>query len=259
MITVKDQIGQSHNFIKTPQRIVSLVPSQTELLVDLGLADSLLGLTKFCVHPKHLRKQKTVVGGTKQIDLDKIKDLAPDIILCNKEENTKEMVQALSQIAPVHVSDVKTLEDTYVLIEQYGIVFNVQEPAEKLVAGIKNKAQAFKNSLSGLYSKSCLYLIWRKPYMVAGQDTFINHLLVLNGFTNKCREDRYPELDQEDMFDVDYVLLSSEPYPFKEAHIREIERYTSGKVILVDGEYFSWYGSRLLYAFDYFEQLQEFL
>ena len=256
MITVVDQIGQSHTFKSTPERIVSLVPSQTELLVDLGLIDAIQGITKFCVHPEDLRQQKTVVGGTKQVSIEKIKALAPDIILCNKEENTKEMVEELSALAPVHVSDVKTLDDTYQLIKQYGILFDVNEKAAKILTEITESAKNFKNSALKSSVKSCLYLIWKNPYMAAGQDTFINHLLELNGFKNVIKGDRYPEVQIENLPELQYVFLSSEPYPFQKKHIEEIERHTKAQVILVDGEFFSWYGSRVLGAFSYFKQLQ---
>ncbi len=256
MITVVDQIGQSHTFKSTPERIVSLVPSQTELLVDLGLIDAIQGITKFCVHPEDLRKLKTVVGGTKQVSIEKIKALAPDIILCNKEENTKEMVEELSALAPVHVSDIKTLDDTYELIKQYGALFNVSKKATQILIEIKERAKNFKNCALKSSVKSCFYLIWKNPYMAAGQDTFINHLLEINGFKNATNAGRYPEIKLEDMQEVDYVLLSSEPFPFTERHVQELQHHTKAKVILVDGEYFSWYGSRLLKAFAYFEQLQ---
>ena len=257
MITVVDQIGQSHTFKKTPQRIVSLVPSQTELLVDLGLMDAIQGVTKFCVHPKDLRKKKAVVGGTKQVNIEKIKALTPDIILCNKEENTQEIVVALSKIAPVHVSDVKTLADTYELIKQYGELFNVNVVTEELISNIKKEAASFKESQLANTVKSCLYLIWKDPYMAVGRDTFINHLLSLNGFVNHIQEERYPEVAIESFKEVDYILLSSEPFPFSEKHREELQKYTYTKMVLVDGEYFSWYGSRLLKAFDYFKELQQ--
>lgn len=257
MITIVDQIGQSHSFRTTPKRIVSLVPSQTELLVDLGLRNSIQGVTKFCVHPADLRKEKAVVGGTKKVSLDKIKVLSPDIFLCNKEENTKEMVQSLSQIAPVHVSDVKSLDDTYHLIEQYGTIFNVVENACDLVAKIRNRREDFISKIGAGTPKNCLYLIWKNPFMAAGKDTFIDHLLTLNGFTNAVGIDRYPEVTEKELRDADYIFLSSEPFPFKQEHIVELQEKTNVQVVLVDGAYFSWYGSRLLSAFDYFKQLRE--
>ncbi len=257
MITLVDQIGQSHTFRIIPKRIVSLVPSQTELLVDLGLKNSIQGITKFCVHPGNLRKEKKVVGGTKKVSLDKIAALSPDIILCNKEENTQEMVQSLSKIAPVHVSDIKSLDDTYHLIEQYGSIFNVAQSARDLVTKIRNRSEDFISKIGTGTTKNCMYLIWKNPFMAAGKDTFIDHLLMLNGFTNAIGIDRYPEVTENELGGVDYIFLSSEPFPFKQEHIIELQEKTNAQVVLVDGEYFSWYGSRLLGAFDYFEKLQK--
>lgn len=259
MITVVDQIGQEHHFTKTPQRIISLVPSQTELLVDLGLLDDIVGITKFCVHPKDIRKQKISVGGTKQVDVDKITSLAPDIILCNKEENTKEIVEQLSHIAPVHVSDVATLDDATSLISEYGKLFNKEAIAQDIVSEISKKLKDFKLKNIDLIKRKCLYLIWQKPYMTVGKDTFINYLLELNGFESIINKNRYPEVTVEQLKIPEYILLSSEPFPFKEKHREEIQEKTSANIILVDGEYFSWYGSRLLGAFDYFLKLTKVL
>ena len=128
-----DQLNREIHLEKTPKRIISLVPSQTELLVDLGLEDSIIGITKFCVHPVSLKKQKALVGGTKTIHIDKIKALQPDIILCNKEENTKEIVSICEQIAPIHISDIYTIQDTLSLIDQYGNIFSKQNKASKLI------------------------------------------------------------------------------------------------------------------------------
>lgn len=256
MITVVDQIGQKLQFTGIPKRIISLVPSQTELLVDLGLLDTIVGITKFCVHPKNLRKQKTSVGGTKQVDVDKIKSLAPDIILCNKEENTKEIVEQLSHIAPVHVSDVATLNDATSLIIEYGKLFDKKDIAQHIVSEIDQKLSDFKSNNFDQIKRKCLYLIWQKPYMTIGQDTFINYLLELNGFENTIKKDRYPEVTLNELKAPEYILLSSEPFPFKEKHRDEFQEFTTSKTILVDGEYFSWYGSRLLRAFDYFIKLQ---
>ncbi len=120
---MKDQLGREVILEGVPKRIISLVPSQTELLCYLGLEASIVGITKFCVHPENLRKEKKIVGGTKNVHFDRIRDLSPDIILCNKEENTLEMVLELEKIAPVHISNVISLEDTYQLISQYGEIF----------------------------------------------------------------------------------------------------------------------------------------
>jgi len=261
MKTHTDQLNRKLQFKTTPKRIVSLVPSQTEMLHDLGLEDNIVGITRFCIHPKHYRKSKTVVGGTKQVHFDKIRALNPDIILCNKEENTKEMVVELEKIAPVHVSDVFTINDALELFTQYGKLFAIETKANAFVGKIKDKQEAFLSQIKDMPPKKVAYFIWRKPWMVAASNTIVNHLLELNNFKN-CFENklRYPEVNLEALAiqNPEIVLLSSEPYPFKEKHIIEIQDvlpYT--KVLLVDGEMFSWYGTHLLQAFDYYQKLRK--
>lgn len=244
---------------KKYKRIISLVPSQTELLVDLGLEDSIVGVTKFCIHPKHLLKTKTIVGGTKNIKIDRIKNLQPDIILCNKEENTKEIVESCQKVAFTHVSDIFTLTDSLELISLYGSFFEKQVEAKKMINKLESKIIDFKKFIENKKSRKVAYFIWRNPWMVAASNTFINHLLELNKFENVyANEKRYPEVDIKNINKKkpELILLSSEPFPFKEKHILEIIEHTNNLTpILVDGEYFSWYGSRLLKAFDYFKEL----
>ena len=244
----------------TPKRIVSLVPSQTELLIDLGLEKHVVGITKFCTHPYHLKQTKKIVGGTKNIKLDTIKALNPDIILCNYEENTKAIVDACSEIAPVHVSEIYTIEDTVTLISIYGTLFSCRTEATRIIHKLNYKLHDFKAFIKDVPKKKVAYFIWREPWMVAGSNTFINHMLELNNFENiYAKQARYPVVTLEKIRldgDPDLVLLSSEPYPFKEKHAFEIGRRTHhAKTIFVDGELFSWYGSRLLKSFDYFKQL----
>ncbi len=256
---IKDQLQRELYFEKPPQRIVSLVPSQSELLVDLGLEDKIFGVTKFCVHPAHLRKSKKIVGGTKKVHYEKIRELNPDVILCNKEENTKEMVLELEKIAPVHVSDVINIADSLALIEQYGALFKKEDEASGIIKGIGEELENF--SSSKFPPRKVAYLIWRKPWMAVGSNTFINSLLKLNGWENVFENQisRYPETDLEDIqrLNPEIILLSSEPFPFQDKHIKEIlNSYNGSRVELVDGEYFSWYGSRLLPAIKYFQHLQ---
>ncbi|EDM44891.1 ABC-type Fe3+-siderophore transport system [unidentified eubacterium SCB49] len=254
---VKDQLHRTLTFSETPRRIVSLVPSQTELLVDLGLRDYIVGITKFCVHPKELRQQSTIVGGTKTIHIDKIAALKPDIIICNKEENTQEIVAQCEAIAPVWVSDIKDVAGNNEMILLLGDLLGVKIKAHNLVAAINQAQQEFEVYVKNRAHKNITYLIWKSPYMAAGKDTFINYLLELNGFSNsvKNKEGRYPEINISDLKTADVVFLSSEPYPFKEKDVLEIKNALDKPVHLVDGEYFSWYGSRLLGAFDYFKTL----
>lgn len=257
---ILDQLSREITIPETPRRIVSLVPSQTELLVDLGLRDDILGVTKFCVHPKELRKEKKIVGGTKQVHFDRIKALEPDIILCNKEENTKEMVLELEKIAPVHVSDVQDLQDSLALIRQYGEIFAAEEKASEIADAIANRYEDFRDFVRDQPQRRVAYFIWKKPWMVAGKDTFIDYLLRLNRFQNVFLEDhsRYPEIELSSLEGkkAELLLLSTEPFPFQKKHKEKLqEKFPDIKIAIVDGEFFSWYGSRLLEAFEYFKRI----
>ena len=259
-----DQMQRVFTLGATPKRIISLVPSQTELLYDLGLEDRLVGITKFCVHPFHLKSTKTIVGGTKNIKLEKIKELQPDIILCNKEENTKEIVETLEKLFPVHVSDVKTIDESITMITQYGKMFRCNTEAAKINDKIRFQLKDFQEFVKDIPVQKVAYFIWRKPWMVAGIDTFINYLLKLCKFENIYESHgRYPEVEIKKIRlqgDPEIVMLSSEPYPFKEEHAFELGRCTHhAKTVFVDGEYFSWYGSRLAKAFAYFKKLHKSL
>ncbi|TDN87247.1 ABC-type Fe3+-hydroxamate transport system substrate-binding protein [Salegentibacter sp. 24] len=253
---LRDQLHREIHLPDVPKRIISLVPSQTELLIDLGLEESLVGITKFCVHPEELRKSKKIVGGTKQVKLERIKSLKPDIILCNKEENTREMVMQLEDIAPVHVSNIVKLADAFELMDQYGKLFQKQALTQTMVNSIKIKMNSLEKQLSGRPVKKVAYLIWKKPLMVAGKDTFIDELLKLNRLENVFNEARYPQTSLKDLKanKPDIILLSSEPFPFQEKHKAYFSELNT-QVKLVDGEYFSWYGSRLIKAMDYFKSL----
>lgn len=253
----KDQLNREVEVPHAPKRIVSLVPSQTELLVELGLEDSLVGITKFCVHPVWLRKSKAIVGGTKQVHYHKIEALQPDLIICNKEENTKEMVRALEKIAPVWVSNICTIEDTLKMIHQFGLLFSVEEKANELAKTIQTELLEFKEFMVSKEPQKVAYVIWKDPFMVAGANTFIDYLLQLNKFENifSNKTSRYPEILIEELEQADRVFLSTEPFPFKLTDVTKLKNTLHKEVCLVDGEYFSWYGSRLLGAFKYFKSL----
>lgn len=258
---IEDQLHRTLYLKETPQRIISLVPSQTELLCDLGLKSALVGLTKFCVHPNHIKSEVPVVGGTKQVHIETIKALKPDIILCNKEENTKELVAICETICPVHISDIYNLQDSLELIEQYGIIFNRKEEALSITESIKIELADFDLFIKDKKPLKTAYFIWRNPWMVAANSTFINALLRLNKFENIFNDTiRYPEIALENLsqeLEVELILLSSEPFPFAEKHINEVRVHIPKATIkLVDGELFSWYGSRLLKAFKYFKALR---
>ena len=227
-MTFTDQIGDAFFLPKTPQRIVCLVPSITELLVALGLEDALVGITKFCEHPARLRKQKQVVGGTKNIRFDKIKALVPELIICNKEENTKAIVQECRQIAPTYVSDIYTIQDTLDLIADFGSILSCAAKAQKMITTINTKQEDFLAFMRGKTKKKVAYFIWKNPWMVAANNTFIQHLLTLNHFENVfVTQSRYPEVSWskiQQLQEVELILLSSEPYPFQEKNVLELQK-----------------------------------
>ena len=247
----------SQNIISlNPKRIVSLVPSITELLYDAGLDEEVAGITKFCVHPQQWFRTKTRVGGTKNVHYEKVKSLSPDLIIANKEENVKEQVNALQQLAPVWVTDINNYDDGLAMIETCGKITGRENNTAAIISRIKS---SFNHLNTGIKQATALYLIWREPYMTIGGDTFIHDMLARAGFINVFGEYvRYPQVSKDMMIKMNpkYVLLSSEPFPFKEKHIQEIKQYLpKATVLLVDGEMFSWYGSRMQYAAAYFEEL----
>jgi ABC-type Fe3+-hydroxamate transport system substrate-binding protein len=243
-----------------PKRIISLVPSQTELLHYFNLEEETIGITKFCVHPKAWHQTKTRVGGTKAININKIKELQPDLIIANKEENVQEQIEELALDYPVWVTDVNNLDDALKMITDIGELTNKEKEANLLVKEINIRFENLSHKPQTTnYKPKTAYLIWQKPYMTVGGDTFINDMLLKCGFQNIFADkSRYPEVTIEDLqiANCQLLLLSSEPYPFKQKHIDELQvQLPDIKIILADGEFFSWYGSRLLQAPSYFKQL----
>ena len=253
-----------------PKRIVSLVPSQTELLYDLGLETETVGITKFCIHPQSWFRSKTRVGGTKTVNRTIIDQLDPDLIIANIEENVKEQVEALATDYPVWLTDVNNLTDALQMISDIGILTGKQDAAISLAASIKDsffeleKLQTTNHKLSAVKSRrnsglKTGYLIWKDPYMAAGNNTFINDMLQHCGLENAFADlYRYPEISVSELLTAgcQLLLLSSEPYPFQQKHIDELAAHLPNiKIMLVDGELFSWYGSRLLKSPDYFREL----
>lgn len=241
-----------------PSRIVSLVPSQTELLYDLGLDSATAGITKFCIHPEAWFRTKPRIGGTKQVKREAIDALHPDLIIANREENVKEQVEDLARDYPVWVSDIYTLPHALGMITDIGELTGTQAKAEQL----RNRIQiAFEEIPQQSVALKTAYLIWRQPYMTAGHDTFIHDMLQRCGFHNIFSDSsRYPEISVTDLQnrDCELLLLSSEPYPFRQKHIDELQvQLPQTRIILVDGEMFSWYGSRLQRSPAYFKKLLE--
>jgi ABC-type Fe3+-hydroxamate transport system substrate-binding protein len=250
-----DQMGREVLLKDTPKRIVSIVPSQTELLFDLGLRDEVVGITKFCIHPKTWYKTKKRVGGTKNVSISLVKELNPDLIIANKEENTLEDILLLEQIAPVWISDIVSFEDAIEMIKEIGILVEKDIEAEFLITEICN---SFKNSNLVLGGAAAIYFIWKQPYMCAGKDTFIDAIMTKIGLKNIIKTSRYPIIDIPYNFNIqpEFVLLSSEPYPFNESHLTEMKTYfPQSKILIIDGEFFSWYGSRMRFAPNYFKSV----
>lgn len=256
----RDQLGRDIEINFPPKRIISLVPSQTELLFELGLDKEIIGLTKFCIHPIEKFAERTKVGGTKQLNIDLIGSLKPDLIIGNKEENEQGQIETLMAEFPVWMSDIYTLEDAKQTILQIGDLVDRQPEAAYLNFLIHAGFTDLQTlALQRGIDKTVAYLIWRSPYMLAGRDTFIDDVLAINGLRNVIKQSRYPEMDLNELsiLKPDLIFLSSEPYPFKEKHLEEIKTAVPGaKVMLVDGEMFSWYGSRLVKAVQYLFQLQ---
>jgi len=253
-----DQMGREIEINFPPKRIISLVPSQTELLFDLGLTNEIVGITKFCIHPKDKFKLTTKIGGTKKLDIEKIKSLKPDLIIGNKEENEKQQIEELIKHFTVWMSDIINLSDANQMIEKVGELVNKREEALMICSQIKNDFEQLEKSLVGITPKSTAYFIWKNPNMLVGKNTFINEMLPYCGLKNVLELNRYPVINDEELKKLkpEVVLLSSEPYPFKTKHIEEFKIiWPNTKIKLVDGEMFSWYGSRLLRAADYFENL----
>lgn len=262
-----DQLNKEVQINFPPKRIISLVPSQTELLHYLGLEKEVAGITKFCIHPKEWFQTKTRIGGTKQFDFKKIAALKPDLIIGNKEENEEKQIKELMKEYPVWMSDIRSLDDALDMIERVGKVVDKKEKAVELKNEIHRKFLHFPSPISHLPSFKVAYFIWKEPMMVVGRDTFINDILKRCGWENiasppnplsKREEERYPQISIEELQNAnpDLILLSSEPFPFKEKHIPEFQTICpNAKILLVDGEMFSWYGSRLLKSVEYLKKL----
>ncbi|WP_223707476.1 ABC transporter substrate-binding protein [Niabella beijingensis] len=237
-------------------KIVSLVPSITELLYTLGLETAVVGITKFCVHPEHWFRTKTRIGGTKDLHLERIIALQPDLIIANREENVKEQVEVLQQLFPVLVTDVNGYQEALEMIRTIGTATQRSHEAAALISAIE---RAFEH-LDSPVQKTAVYFIWKDPWMTVGGDTFISDMMARAGFINLyASRNRYPVINPDTLkiLRPAYLLLSSEPYPFKEKHKAELQHLLPGTTImLVDGELFSWYGSRMLQAPAYFKQLR---
>jgi ABC-type Fe3+-hydroxamate transport system substrate-binding protein len=253
MISVEDQFGNLIQLQQAASRIVSLVPSQTELLHYFGLEKETLGITKFCIHPDEWFRSKIRVGGTKNVNIQKVKDLQPDLIIANKEENTEEDILELVKCCPVYISDINSVDEALQMVKDIGQLCGKEQIAVDLIDDITDDFQAFPQ-----FNKSVVYLIWRAPYMACGTNNFINAMMGQLALKNLVHEPRYVEisLDEISKLNPDVVLLSTEPFPFDDKHKLELESKLNSEIAIVDGEMFSWYGSRMLKMKDYFDSLQ---
>lgn len=232
-------------------RIVSCVPSLTELIFHLS-PEQLVGRTTFCIHPPEI-KSVDKIGGTKNLNISKILSLQPDWVICTKEENEKEQVVELANSQNVLVFDIKNLNDALEAILKIGEISQSTSKAGQLIADIKNERALYKKASA----KRAIYLIWQNPWMTVGNDTYIHHMMNEAGFDNVFSDTtRYPEIDLETEIGKrkpEVILLSSEPFPFKTRHSLDLSnRFPEINTLLVDGTYFSWYGSRIKEAYSYF-------
>jgi ABC-type Fe3+-hydroxamate transport system substrate-binding protein len=258
MPTFIDQLGNRITLDSRPTRIISVVPSQSEFLWDIGLKEELVGITKFCIHPAEMFSRVERVGGTKKIDIEKIRALQPDLIIGNKEENEKSQIELLQQDFNVWMSDIYNFNDALDMMEKIGDILDRKEETKKITGQIQSALPGIKNIFN---HEKVAYFIWKDPYMLAGSNTYIDHVLQYTGLNNVAASlSRYPEIDNEKLkaLSPEYCFLSSEPYPFKEKHIQEIEALLrSTNAMIVDGELFSWYGSRLQQLPAYIKDLKQ--
>jgi len=234
---------------ESPKTIISLVPSLTELLFDLGLEENIIGRTRFCIHPKNKVSDVPIIGGTKNPHLDKIRDLAPDLIIANREENRQADVEELQEDFEVMVTEISTIDEALFTIHDIGWSCGVQNRAKQLIADIQQELKRVPEE----YPMTAAYFIWRDPWMTVGNDTYIHSVMSHWNFHNIYDDQvRYPTttLHELSLKKPEIILLSSEPYPFKEKHIKEVgDACPSSNIVLVNGEWFSWYGSRMLSSF----------
>lgn len=256
-----DALGREHHpvALQATPRIVSLVPSLTELLCDLGLAHCIVGRTGFCIHPQEVVAAIPKVGGTKDVNLDKIRRLAPTHLLVNIDENEKPVVEALAEFVPhVIVTHPMAPRDNLALYRLLGAIFRVEPQAQQLCDAFEREYAALAAAPKGRL-QTMLYCIWKDPWMTVSRDTYIASMMAEIGWQCWQAPDaaRYPQFAWSDALvdAIDGVLLSSEPYRFTEAHADALEKQIGKPVLLLDGEMMSWYGSRAIGGLRYLRAL----
>jgi ABC-type Fe3+-hydroxamate transport system substrate-binding protein len=257
MIRVTDARARTLELRRPAARIVSLVPSQTELLASLGLDEEVVGLTRFCVRPAGWKDSKQIVGGTKTLRIDRVRALRPDLVLANREENTQADIETLDALTSVFVTDVSTIEEADAMIEAVALLAGRGDEGRSLRMGI---SEAFGDL--PVYGRiRAAYLIWDDPLMTVGGDTFIHDVMRRGGFENVFGgRSRYPEISEAELADAapDVLLLPDEPYPFSEEHAPRFRRLLRDAAVhCVDGQAFSWYGSRLIHSPGALRRLRE--
>lgn len=261
----RDAVGTVHERADDSARIVSLVPSITELICDLGLAGRLAGRTGFCVHPRQTLKPVPKVGGTKDVDLAKVRALAPTHVVLNIDENEKRTAEALAQFVP-HLIVTHPLGplDNPRLYRLIGGIFGHEQAAEALCAQFQRAHDALAQAARAWPHQRVLYLIWKDPWMTVARNTYISRALALAAWDTvpDSATARYPRmtLDETLAQDAELVLLSSEPYRFRARHVAELQALPAmrGKTVaLIDGEMTSWYGSRAIAGMDYLRRFRE--
>lgn len=253
MLNIYDQTGRLVQIPSHPRRIISLVPSLTELLFDLGLDQEIVGVTRYCISPPEKVAIRVKVGGIYQLNFQLIDSLQPDLIIANKEENDRQEILRLQERYPVYVSDIHSLQDAFRMIADLGILTDRIAAANQIITEIEGGFSRIKPQITF----SVAYLVWKDPYMVAGGNTFINDLLKHSGFDNVFQDQaRYPQVSPERIGQAQVILLSSEPYPFNEQDVKAFNKqFPASQVFQVDGAMFAWYGSRLRYTPGYIIQL----
>ena len=259
---LRDAAGSLHFPADDTARIVSLVPSITELVCDLGLASQLVGRTGFCIHPKNAVRNVPKVGGTKTVDLEKVRKLRPSHVILNVDENEKSVADSLAGFVPnLVVTHPLAPLDNLALYRLIGGVFGRVGEAEALCARFQVAHDALARERHA--PRKVLYVIWKDPWMTVSRDTYISRTLSLAGFETLPRtaEDRYPKFAFDDpcVAETDLVLLSTEPYMFRARHVAELAALPAfgGKPVrLIDGEMTSWYGSRAIEGLGYLRELR---
>ena len=241
-------------------RIVSLVPSITELLCDLGLAGQIVGRTGFCVHPREIVRRIPKVGGTKSVNLEKVRSLRPTHVIVNVDENERPTAEAIADFVPnMIVTHPLGPLDNLALYRQIGTAFGVEAGAEALCVRFQ---QAYEHAMAlQRPRRHILYLIWKKPWMTVSRDTYISRTLAAFGMITwpERSEVRYPAIDEIAGLDVDMVLLPTEPYPFRPRDVNAIAALSQKPVRLIDGEMTSWYGSRAIRGLAYLAEFSSSL